>query len=156
MTSPTSTTLPAFLLSLLEGADEFATIDYPEGIEGVEPGIIFVARFGTVNLRGGVGAGQADWHDHGDEAEAIECHHRSVVAYSEARDFLASGGDPIAVAFASQTGMPLEVAGALAPQLRAQIEAQEPIPMPAIGRAQVPVQPVEVDLGPADHTGFYL
>lgn len=158
MTSTDSTTLPAFVQAVIDAADETETFSIPEGIVGADPGIAVVVRQGAMNISIGVTSEEMRWHTHDSEDDARECYRHAVEDARSVHTFLTEGGDGRALALSRQTGMPLEMAVAILPQILAQMEGEPDIPVPAVGRAQVP-QAVTVDLGPDDSWnggGLYL
>ena len=155
MTSNASTTLPAFVQAVIDAADESETFVIPEGIPHASASTATIARIGAVTVGIGHMAGQMSWHIHDDEESARECHQRNVEHARETQEFLLSGKDARILALAAQTGMPVEMAEILLPEVLAQMEGEPTIPVPAVGRAPVPA--VEVDLGPdTPWTGMYL
>lgn len=161
MTSTTSTILPAFVQAIIDDADQAVTLTLPQDATGVLPdGAVSIIRAGHLSVRIKHEEGAAIWHEHEDEASAIECFDADVAHVQSRIDFLTNGGDPIALALSAQTGMPLEMAAVLAPQVRAQMEGDPSIPVPspaAVGRAQVPVRAVSAEPASTEYLdGMYL
>lgn len=155
MTGNASTTLPAFVQAVIDAADESETFTVPDGVENAH-GTATFARQGAMNIRIGHTAEEMSWHSHDSEDEARECYAAVTQHARESMTYLANGGDGRVLALANQTGMPVEVAEMMLPQILAQMEGEPTIPVPAVERAQAP-QAVDVDLGPdAPWTGMYL
>lgn len=158
MTSPTSTIpvrVQAAIDMLLHTADQAESFTIPDA-DHVLGGTVTLMRHGASNVYVAHRSEEMSWHTHDSEAEAVECFNEKADTVRGHVAYLNGGGDGRALVLALETGMPVEVAEHVLPQILAQMEGEPDIPVPAVGRAPVQ-EPVTVDLGPdTPWTGMYL